>query len=188
MEIAEAIEKRWSPRAYSDQNIDTDLLKEIIKKAGRAPSSFNEQPWRLIVGIKGRETYEKVAAGLNEFNAKWATTAPVLIVGIAKQTFSRNDNENRHAWHDLGAFSTSLALAAIEHDIYIHQMAGILPDKIRETFSIPEGYDVVTILAMGYQGDKSEIPEDLQAGESARSPRKELSEFVFENSWEETLK
>jgi len=33
-----------------------------------------------------------------------------------------------------------MTFEATRHDLYLHQMAGILPDKARELFHIPEHY------------------------------------------------
>jgi len=183
MDLKETIEERWSPRSFKDQQISKSTLEEILKDAGKAPSSFNDQPWRLIVGMKGDSTYEKVASGLNEFNAKWAAKAPVLLLTFAKKTFKKNGNPNRHAWHDLGAFVAFLSLRALEEGIYVHQMAGILPDEVHGRFDIPEDFELVTAVAMGYLGEAADLPEDLAASESPGSPRMELQEYVYADQW-----
>jgi nitroreductase len=183
MTVKESIDKRWSPRAFSDKAISKETLKSIFEDAGKAPSSFNEQPWSFIIGIKGDDSYPKVAKALNGFNAKWANKAPVIILTFAKKEFSRNGNPNRHAWHDLGAFMAYLSLRAIEEDIYVHQMAGILPDEVYAEFKIPQEYEVVTAVAMGYLGDKNRLDDDLRESESPKSPRKDIAEFVFSNEW-----
>lgn len=187
MTVKESINKRWSPRAFSDQPISKETLKTIFRDAGKAPSSFNEQPWSFIIGIKGDGSHTKVAKALNDFNAKWAAEAPVIILTFARKEFSRNDHENRHSWHDLGAFVAYLSLRAMEEDIYVHQMAGILPDEVYDEFEIPKEYEVVTAIAMGYLGDKRKLDEDLRQSESPGSPRKDISEFVFSNQWGQTI-
>ena len=41
-------------------------------------------------------------------------------------------------------------------------MAGILPDKARELFKIPEGYEAVAGMALGYPGEPESLPEHLK--------------------------
>jgi nitroreductase len=82
--------KRWSPRAFSDRSIDPDDLKKVFLAASWAPSCFNEQPWRFIVGHKGDTTFDRIVDSLVGFNKQWAAAAPVLFLTAAKKTFSRN--------------------------------------------------------------------------------------------------
>ena len=186
MEIEKYIEERWSPRAFDSKPLENDTLKEIFEAGGRAASSFNEQPWTYIIGQKGSKSYNKLFECMNEWNQSWAKTAPVLALGVIKKTFSKNGNPNHHAAHDLGAASATLTMKAFEKNIFIHQMAGILPDKAKEIFNIPEGYEVKTMLAIGYQGDKNQLPEDIAKQENGPSDRKDLNEFVFHEKWDES--
>jgi hypothetical protein len=62
-------------------------------------------------------------------------------------------------------------------------MIGILPDKARDLYSVPEGYEPLTAMAIGYSGDPAALPEALQARDTARRPRKPLKEFVFGAMW-----
>ncbi len=62
-------------------------------------------------------------------------------------------------------------------------MAGILPDKAREIFNIPEGYDVVAGIALGYPGDPASLPDGLREKEVAARERKPLNSFVFTGKW-----
>ena len=47
--FSELLEKRRSIRKFSDQPVDTDTVKEIIKESTLAPSSGNGQPWKFII-------------------------------------------------------------------------------------------------------------------------------------------
>jgi hypothetical protein len=65
-------------------------------------------------------------------------------------------------------------------------MAGILPDKAREIFKIPEGYNVVAGFAIGYPGDPANLPDQLREKEVAPRERKALDSFVFTGEWGKT--
>ena len=84
--------ERWSPRAFADRDVSPADLKKIFEAARWAPSSFNEQPWRFIVGHRNSETYKKIADALVPANQAWASTAPVLSLSVAKTRFSNNDS------------------------------------------------------------------------------------------------
>ena len=49
MDVMEAIYKRRSVRAYTDQPVDRASVEALIKAATHAPSSMNEQPWAFAV-------------------------------------------------------------------------------------------------------------------------------------------
>ena len=65
----------------------------------------------------------------------------------------------------------------------VHQMIGILPDKAREVFGIPEGYEAWTGIAIGYEGDPATLPDNLKQRDLTPRQRKPLKEFVFTGKW-----
>jgi hypothetical protein len=58
-------------------------------------------------------------------------------------------------------------------------MGGFYADKAREEFAIPDSYESVAVLALGYLGDPEPRPEDLRMRETAVRTRKTLEAFVF---------
>ena len=62
-------------------------------------------------------------------------------------------------------------------------MIGILPDKARELYRIPEDCEAWTAIAIGYKADPSTLPEALKERDLAPRRRKPLSEFVFAGEW-----
>ena len=49
MQVSEAIEQRRSIRAFLDKPVSNELIVELLKRASRAPSGGNLQPWRIYV-------------------------------------------------------------------------------------------------------------------------------------------
>jgi nitroreductase len=185
--VIDVVAKRFSPRAYSGQAVEKEKLLTVLEAARWSASSYNEQPWRFIMATKDNpEAFEKLLSVANDWNQKWATLAPVLILTVAKKTFSHNSKDNKHAWHDIGQTVATLALEAAQHDLYIHQMAGIYPDKARELFSIPEDFDVVSLFTLGYLGDIKDLPEEFHKSEQRKRERKPLGEIIFENEFGQT--
>src|SRR5258707_1796037 len=92
--VLPVILERWSPRHFADRDVSLAVLKVLFEAARWAPSSFNEQPWRFIVGHRTSETYKKIADALVPSNQAWAQNAPVLILSMAKTRFSNNDSPN----------------------------------------------------------------------------------------------
>lgn len=181
--VDENILRRWSPRAFADRPVDTEDLKKIFEAARWAASSFNEQPWRFLVGHRGDGTYQKIFAALLEFNQSWAKNAPVLILSVAKKTFTQNGKPNDYYLHDVGAATAYLSLQATELGLHTHSMAGFDKEKARQLFNIPEGYDVGAVTALGYLGDPDMLTGHTREIETAPRTRKPLSEIVF-SEWE----
>lgn len=171
--------KRWSPRAFSDRSIDPDDLKKVFLAASWAPSCFNEQPWRFIVGHKGDTTFDRIVDALIGFNKQWAATAPILFLTTAKKTFSRNGGPSEFHMHDTGLASAMLSLQATALGFHTHGMAGFDKSNARAAFSIPEDFDLCVAWAIGYLGDPDKLPEPYRELEKSPRSRKPLGEFVF---------
>src|SRR5262245_10198559 len=107
------IRERWSPRAFADRPVGREALGSLLEAARWAPSSFNEQPWSFILARQeDGPAFARVLACLLPFNQAWAQHAPVLMISLARTTFARTGQPNRHAFHDVGAATAQLLLAA----------------------------------------------------------------------------
>ena len=182
--IHDLLRHRWSPRAFDSRPVEPEKLRAVFEAARWAASSFNAQPWFFIVATKDDpENFKRVLDCLVEFNQGWAKGAPVVALSVARMKFEHNGEPNRHAFHDVGQAAANLALEATNLGLQIHQMAGILPEKAREIFGIPEGYEAVAGIALGYPGDADSLPDKLRERELAPRERKPVSSFVFTGHW-----
>ena len=182
--INDLIQQRWSPLAFADKTVEPKKLCSLLEAARWAASSYNEQPWSFIVATKDNQPeLDRLLGCLAEGNQEWAKNAPVLMLSVAKLYFERNGVENRHAFHDVGAAATLLAIQAMANGLFIHQMAGFDVPKAREVYGISEGYEPVAAIALGYLGDSKTLSEKLQQRENAPRTRKPLEKFVFSGRW-----
>jgi nitroreductase len=185
--IEELIRRRWSPRAFSDRPVEPEKLRSLFEAARWAPSSFNEQPWSFIVATKDKpEEYAQLLSCLVEKNQQWAQLAPVLMVSVAKLNFEKNGKPNRHAFHDVGLAMGTMLVEATALGLFVHQMAGFSVDKAREGFAVPEGFEPVAAVAIGYAADPEVLPEAFREQEVGPRRRKPISEFVFAGKWGES--
>jgi nitroreductase len=186
--VLPVVHTRWSPRSFADRDVDPADLAKVFEAARWAASSYNEQPWRFLVGVRGSEPYRKIYDSLMPFNQQWAKSAHVLILGVAKTRFSHNDAPNRVALYDLGAASSYLTLQAAALGLATHQMAGFDPEAARKSFEIPEDYLIGAVIALGYQGEPAALPNSQFVDqEVAPRKRKPLNEFVF-SAWDTPAK
>jgi nitroreductase len=185
--VHDLLRLRWSPRAFSGKPVPLDVLRSLFEAARWAPSSFNEQPWAYLVATRDDpENFATMLSVLVEFNASWAKHAPLLALAVAELAFHRNGNPNRNAFYDVGAASAQLTFEANSRGLLVHQMAGYDGDKARRVFEIPEGWEPIAAIALGYPGDPETLPQPLRDRELAPRSRKSLSEFVMTGRWGHT--
>jgi nitroreductase len=98
---------------------------------------------------------------------------------IAKLNINSTEQINRHALHDLGLAIANLTFQASAVNLYVHQMGGFDQQKARDIFMIPDNYEPVTVLAVGYKGDLKSLPANLKNRELSERIRKDLSDLVF---------
>ncbi|NOZ46686.1 MAG: nitroreductase [Chlorobi bacterium] len=184
--INELIDKRYSPRAFSNKMVSKEQLSELFTAASYAASAFNEQPWRFIYATQEQpEKYNQLLNCLNDGNKIWAKKAPVLIVTIAKMRFSKNNKPNNYAIYDLGQAVATMAVQATQLGLYMHQMAGFSVEKAKNNLDIPGGYSVITMIALGNLGEKKDLPDNFQQSENQPRMRNAINEFVKNGTWEQ---
>jgi nitroreductase len=183
--ILDLFTKRWSPRAFADRPVEPEKIRRMLEAARWTMSSYNEQPWRYVVASRHEDpdAYERLLGVLNEGNQSWAKNAPVLMMSFYKTTFSANGNDNRCAPHDLGAASAALTFQATAMDLYVHQMAGIRKDAVRETYDLPAGVEPMAGLAVGYLGDPQMLDEGKRKAEQSPRSRRSIEDFAFGEEW-----
>lgn len=175
---------RRSPRAFENRMIEPQALRSLIEAARWAASSMNEQPWRFIV--VRRENAGDFAAALDLLmpgNRAWAVNAPVLMFTAVSSTFERSGAPNPWARHDLGLAMGNLSLQAQALGLAVHQMGGFDTERARDLFAIPDDFEPVTAVAIGYPGDPESLSEPFRSRETAPRVRKPLDEIAFGAHW-----
>jgi nitroreductase len=182
--IQHALSDRWSPYGFEDRPVAEADLCSLFEAARWAASSYNEQPWNYILAIKENpKEFDQLLSCLVEANQAWAKAAPVLVLGVVSLRFAKNQKDNRAAVHDLGLASGNLVVEATTRGLSVHQMIGILPDKAREVYQIPEHFEAWTALAIGYNADPATMPAALKERDMAPRQRRPLRDFVFTGQW-----
>ncbi len=172
-------QKRHSGRSYDPHKlVAVSQLKELLEAARWAPSCFGEEPWRYIICRKDKalQAYNQLLSCLDPSNQVWAQHAPVLLLSVACETFSKTQKYNRWAQHDTGAASISLALEAVDKGLMVHQMGGFDAKKTKEFFLLPEDCVPMAIIAVGYEA--KEAPD-----KNAPRSRKPYATHFFEEKW-----
>ncbi len=182
--IQHALADRWSPYGFEERAVTEADLCSLFEAARWAASSYNEQPWNYLVAIKeNAKEFDQLLSCLVEVNQAWAKAAPVLVLGVVSLRFAKNAKDNRAAVHDLGLASGNLVVEATTRGLSVHQMIGILPDKAREVYQIPEHFEAWTAMAIGYNADPATMPAALKERDMAPRQRRPLRDFVFAGHW-----
>ncbi len=169
---------RWSPRAFSPEPLDTEMIESLFEAARWAPSAGNEQPWVYLYATSNEDRVQFLAI-LDGSNQIWVQHAPMIAFVLARLTTARGKH-NRTAQFDTGASWVSLALEARRLGLYAHAMAGFDEDKAYEVLRVPnDRYEVMAAIAIGKYGDPSQLDEKNRKREKP-STRKHSSEFAFQ--------
>lgn len=175
---------RWSPRAFaSDEPVPRDQLDSILEAARWAPSSFNEQPWRFVVGTREEPEFLEALQDLLMDGNSWALSAPVLILSAYTPTSASDGSENRVALRDLGAAEENLVLQAFDLGLVTHQMGGFDVERARSL--LPGDLEPGSMIAVGPPGDPEELPDRLQEREEKPRRRRPLDAIVSLGSWDD---
>ncbi len=156
--------------------VSRGALLSLLEAARWAPSSYNEQPWRFVVGTHEEADFrERLQTLLMEGNA-WARQAPVLILSAYLPESSRSGDTNRMAFRDLGAAEENLVLQAYDLGLVAHQMAGFDAEAARRL--LPDGMEPGTMIAIAHPASPDSLSDKLAEREQRPRRRRPLREFV----------
>lgn len=180
MEFQKVLETRRSIRSFDgSRKVTEEQLKEIVLAAGMAPSWKNSQTARTYC-VYSEELLSKVRTlCLPEFNQKSSAGATALLVtafvpnqsGYDTQT-GKPVNEGGNGWgyYDLGMHDQNLLLAANNLGLGTLVMGIRDANKLRELLEIPDGQEIVSVIAVGYPAVVPKMPR--------RKPLEEVARFL----------
>jgi len=174
------IRGRRSVRKYEDREVPQEILDEVLEAVKWAPSWTNNQCWEIII-VKDSAIREKLQQTLPPKGnpaIKSIVDAPVLLAVCAKKRvsgFYKDQATTKFGdWFmfDLGIACQNLCLTAYRHGLgtvivglYDHQ-------KAAEILKVPQGYEQVVLIPMGYPAKISSAPA-----------RREVEEFIHYNTF-----
>lgn len=168
------IQGRRSIRRYQEKDIAPEVLAKIIDAARWAPSWANVQPWEIVV-VKDRSTKEQIQKAVSPRNPSSLAivNAPVLLTicgklkrsGYYKDTYVTKFGD----WfmYDVGLATQNICLAAHASGLGTVIVGLFDHDRVGEIIKLPDGYEVVVLVPIGYPDQEPSPPK-----------RRESSEFV----------
>lgn len=170
MEFMELIRKRYSVRAYRQDEVEQEKLEQILEAARLAPTAANRQPFQLIViHTRGRE--EEL---LRIYSREWFVQAPLIICacGLPRQGWVRSDDQRRYLDVDVAIVMDHLILAATDLGLGTCWIAAFNANAAREILKLPKGIEPLIFTPLGYPADQPGVKE-----------RKPLAELVRYEHW-----
>lgn len=179
-DLMSLIQTRRSVRKYEDRPVPEESLAQIIESVKWAPSWSNTQCWEVII-VKDPALKEKLQASLPPKGNpafKAMVQAPVVLVLCAKTNSAGFYKDNAATkfgdWmmYDLGLATQNICLMA--HNLGLGTVIVGLFDhqKAAEAMQVPGGYELVTMIPLGYPAKRGEAPK-----------RREVAEFVHHDQW-----
>lgn len=173
-DFMEVIKRRRSIRRYQDQEIPEENLNQVLEAIRWSPSWANTQCWDVIV-IKDSGIKQKLQEVLSTGNParKAIEEAPVVIAlcgKLERSGFRKGQAATKFGdWFmfDLGIATQSLCLAAYNLNLGTVIVGLFDQDKAKNILNVPEDYEVVALVPLGYAAQEVSSP-----------PRKEIGEFV----------
>lgn len=149
MDVFETVGRRRSIRAYREEAIPEGLLFKVLEAARLAPSAGNLQPWYFII-VKDRDKRLRIAKGCRY--GRFLKESPVVIVACGNRRSSPH-------WYavDTAIALEHLVLAATALELGTCWIGSFNQEDIREMLKIPEKFEIVALMALGYSRGKLDL-------------------------------
>ncbi|XP_011640913.1 iodotyrosine deiodinase 1 [Pogonomyrmex barbatus] len=197
-EFYRIVAARRTLRFFSADPVPKEVIREIIRAAGTAPSGAHTEPWTFVV-VSNQTTKSEIrniveqeeeinykkrmgvkwTTDLSPLRTNWIkeylTTAPYLIL-VFKQTCSilPNGQKKIHYYHEMSvSIACGILITAIQYAGLVTLTSTPLNcgPAIRSLLGRPSNEKLVLLLPVGYPAKDATIP-DLK--------RKDLSEILVE--------
>lgn len=163
--VADAIDKRASVRAYTDEAVTDEDVRSLLAAAMAAPSAGNQQPWEFVV-VRDEGLRARLAAASPY--AKPALKAPVVLVFCMREEGARFPEM---VVQDLAAAVENCLLRAVSLGLGAVWL-GIYPEEDRvavvaEALGLADGVVPFALVACGHP-EREVRPSGLSRFDEAR--------------------
>jgi nitroreductase len=178
-DFVKVIQNRRSIRNFLDQDVTDDTLVKVLEAVKWSPSWANTQCWEIVI-VRQPETKQRLQETLSKGNPGTRATveAPVLLAVCGKLQSSgyyKGEVTTKFGdWFlfDLGIATQSLCLAAANEGLGTVVIGLFDHDKAKEVVKLPEGYELVALIPLGYPAKTPSAPK-----------RREVSEFTHDEKF-----
>jgi nitroreductase len=175
MDVFEAIQERRSIRSYQDKPVEREKMERILEAGRLAPSAKNVEPWHFIA-VTDAEKRKALSGGTW---AKFLTQSPLVIVACGDKKASPD-------WYaiDVALALENMVLTAVNEGLGTCCVGSFNEKDIKTALKIPENFEVLIMLAVGYPGDHIDLSSKLL---NIVQARKSLSDVASEEEFGKRL-
>jgi len=154
MEALNNILTRRSIRAYTDKQIDQEIIDQLLQAAMSAPSARNTQSWQFVV-LKSREILNKIP-NFHPYS-EMLKTAPLAICVCGDYTLEKDIN---YLNQNCAAATENILLAA--HSLGLGAVwLGVFPREKRvngiiDLLNLPDHIVPISLISLGYPAEYKE--------------------------------
>lgn len=175
---------RWSPRAYTGEQVPDAILFSVFEAARWAASARNAQPWRFVYTKRGTAIFDRLVATMSSFNQQWVGHASAIIALLSAKTYLSGDMAEPNAYHsfDAGAAWANLSLQANMLGWHTHAIGAFDRASAATVLKVPESYAMDILIAIGKIGRPETLPNDLR-GREVPTERIPLRDMISEDAF-----
>ena len=171
-EFMELLKQRRSVRRSEEKEVSPEVVNQILEAVKWTQSWANTQCWEVVV-IRDQGIKEQLQATLAPKNpaTKALVSAPVLLALCGKLNssgfYSGQVTTKFGDWFmfDLGLATQSLCLAAAGMGLGTVVVGLFDHDRAKAVLNVPEGYELVNLIPLGYPAKISSPPARRDIGE-----------------------
>ncbi len=173
MEYSKVIKERYSVRKFKSDPVKTEDLKIILNAGHLAPTGCNKQPQRIMV-LNEDKTLEKL-----KLCTKCHFDAPLALLVCYDKTdcWTRIYDGKTCGVSDACIVTTHMMLAATDIGVGSTWVMHFDPNAMKKEFEIPENFEPVALLVMGYAADDCEPRYEMH------NSFRPMNETVFYNKF-----
>lgn len=168
----ELVTTRRSIRRFETKPVEDDKMMRVLEAARWTPSWANSQCWE-IVAIKDETLLKSIAELLSPKNPATLALAkgPVTLAICAEKKkagyYKGQQSTKFDDWlmFDLGLLTQNISLAAHAEGLGSVIVGSFQHDKVQELLKVPDNYEVVALLPMGYPDHEPSAPKRREIGD-----------------------
>ena len=156
MDFEKLINERYSVRKFKDEHLPKETVDRILSAGHKAPTGCNYQPQRILV----LNTDEAIGKLRECTKCHFGAPTAMLICHNKNESWERPYDKAMSSPVDAVIVSTYLMLAAQNEGVGTCWVMHFNPFKMREAFGIPEDFEPIALLVMGYPAEDAK-PLDM---------------------------
>ncbi len=184
-----------------EKELDMRIVRQVITESFQAPSSYNLQPWRILLlkSIESKELLHSLA-----FKQEKILDAPITLIIVGdKEGYEESNSAWNESFEKRGVEKTNKTIESLRklygktesmklkfaeshggllsmnlmqlfkaYGIDTHPMSGLKFDEVKLAFNLKESEEVVMLMSVGYRDKTKQL--------STRKTRKTYEEVVTE--------